>query len=139
MDGIIEKLLVAIETLNTNVVLLTDATRKSAAMQVVGRRHNPNTNDVLSTEQDMSRVFDELYEEDPYGEVSRSDILSHFKDCENEEVCQLIERYDLANFRSKGYRAFIDYARTRASRERMLHGGLILNGIAMKTIPNSDT
>ena len=80
----------------------------------------------------MSRVFGELYEEDPDGEVTRGDILSNFKDCENEEVCQLIERYELTNFRSKVYRSFIDYARTRASRESMLHGGLVLKGIAMK-------
>lgn len=139
MDGIMEKLLVALETLNSNVVLLTDATRKLAAMQVTGRRHSSLAKGVLETEQDMSRIFDELFDEDPDGEVSRAEILSHFKDCENPEVCQLIERYDLTNFRSKGYRAFIDYARTRASRERILHGGLVLSGIAMKTITYSDT
>ena len=132
MDGVLEKFLVAMETLNSNVVLLTDATRKLAAIQVAGRRHSPLAKNVLATEQDMVRVFDELYVEDPDGEVSRPEIFEHFKDCKDPEICQLIERYNLANFRSKGYRAFIDYARTRASRERMLHGGLILSGIAMK-------
>ena len=79
MDGIMEKLLVAIETLNSNVVLLTDATRKLADMQVIGRRHSSLADRTLETEQDMSRVFDELYDEDPDGKVSRADILAHFK------------------------------------------------------------
>ena len=88
----------------------------------------------------MPRIFDELYDEDPDGEVTRAEILAHFGDCENDEICQLIERFDLKNCHSKGYRAFIDYARSRATRERNVQGGyLALSGISMKTVTYAET
>ena len=132
MGGIMENLLVAIENLNANVVLLTDATRGLSAIQMNGRHDRPSKI-CLKEGQDMARIFDELFEEDPYSEVTSAEITSHLKDCEDDEVCRLIKQYDLENPRSRGRHIFINYARTRAIRERLLRGHRILVGISMKT------
>ncbi len=133
MDGLLERLVNAIESLNANICRLDEATRALVTAQTTGRRPRTLTADLSQTAADMSRVFAELYEEDPDGEVSRAEILAHFKDCENDEILALIDKYDLTNCRSKGYRAFIDYARSRARRERMINGAPVLVGICMQT------
>lgn len=124
-----------IEELVANVSRLADAVEKAT-----GRRDKTPSKWDEEVEQAMPRIFDELYDEDPDGEVTRSEILAHFGDCENDEICQLIERFDLKNRHSKGYRAFIDYARSRATRERNVQGGyLALSGISMKTVTYAET
>ena len=124
-----------IEELVANVSRLADAVEKAT-----GRRNKTPSKWDEEVEQAMPRIFDELYDEDPDGEVTRSEILAHFGDCENDEICQLIERFDLKNRHSKGYRAFIDYARSRATRERNVQGGyLALSGISMKTVTYAET
>ena len=135
MDAIMGKILTNIEELVANVSRLADAVEKAT-----GRRDKTPSKWDEEVEQAMPRIFDELYDEDPDGEVTRSEILAHFGDCENDEICQLIERFDLKNRHSKGYRAFIDYARSRATRERNVQGGyLALSGISMKTITYAET
>ena len=131
-----DKLISAIEELSANVVALTHAINcHPTAHQTslyAARRRAAYEEYALSVEGDMARVFDELYEESAYREVTRAQILQHFNGCENDEISQLIVRYDLKNCRSKGYRAFIDYARKRAQREKMVHGNYVLIGISMK-------
>ena len=140
MDVIMGKILTNIEELVANVARLADAIERATDCQATGRRDKTPSKWDEEVEQAMPRIFDELYEEDPDGEVTRADILSHFGDCENDEICQLIDRYDLTNIHSKGYRAFIDYARTRATRERNVRGGyLALSGITMKTVTYAET
>lgn len=135
MDAIMVKISTNIEELVANVSRLADAVEKAT-----GRRDKTPSKWDAEVEQAMPRIFDELYDEDPDGEVTRSEILAHFGDCENDEICQLIERFDLKNFHSKGYRAFIDYARSRATRERNVQGGyLALSGISMKTVTYAET
>ena len=135
MDAIMGKILTNIEELVANVSRLADAVEKAT-----GRRDKTPSKWDEEVEQAMPRIFDELYDEDPDGEVTRSEILAHFGDCENDEICQLIERFDLKNRHSKGYRAFIDYARSRATRERNVQGGyLALSGISMKTVTYAET
>ena len=131
-----DKLISAIEELSANVVALTHAiscqpTARQTSLYAA-RRRAAYEEYALSVEGDMARVFDELYEESPDSEVTRAQILQHFKGCENDEISQLIVRHDLTNCRSKGYRAFIDYARKRAKREKMVHGNYVLIGISMK-------
>ena len=131
-----DKLISAIEELSANVATLAHAIScRPTAHQpslYAARRRAAYEEYALSVEEDMARVFDELYEESPDSEVTRAQILQHFKGCENDEISQLIENYDLKNCRSKGYRAFIDYARKRAQREKMVHGNYVLIGISMK-------
>lgn len=135
MDAIMVKISTNIEELVANVSRLADAVEKAT-----GRRDKTPSKWDEEVEQAMPRIFDELYDEDPDGEVTRSEILAHFGDCENDEICQLIERFDLKNRHSKGYRAFIDYARSRATRERNVQGGyLALSGISMKTVTYAET
>ena len=135
MDAIMGKILTNIEELVANVSRLADAVEKAT-----GRRDKTPSKWDEEVEQAMPRIFDELYDEDPDGEVTRSEILAHFGDCENDEICRLIERFDLKNRHSKGYRAFIDYARSRATRERNVQGGyLALSGISMKTVTYAET
>lgn len=135
MDAIMDKISTSIEELVANVARLADAVEKAT-----GRRDKTPSKWDEEVEQAMPRIFDELYEEDPDGEVTRAEILAHFGDCENDEICQLIERFDLKNCHSKGYRAFIDYARSRATRERNVQGGyLALSGISMKTVTYAET
>lgn len=135
MDAIMGKISTNIEELVANVSRLADAVEKAT-----GRRDKTPSKWDEEIEQAMPRIFDELYDEDPDGEVTRSEILAHFGDCENDEICQLIERFDLKNCHSKGYRAFIDYARSRATRERNVQGGyLALSGISMKTVTYAET
>ena len=135
MDAIMVKISTNIEELVANVSRLADAVEKAT-----GRRDKTPSKWDEEVEQAMPRIFDELYDEDPDGEVTRSEILAHFGDCENDEICQLIERFDLKNHHSKGYRAFIDYARSRATRERNVQGGyLALSGISMKTVTYAET
>lgn len=135
MDAIMVKISTNIEELVANVSRLADAVEKAT-----GRRDKTPSKWDEDVEQAMPRIFDELYDEDPDGEVTRSEILAHFGDCENDEICQLIERFDLKNSHSKGYRAFIDYARSRATRERNVQGGyLALSGISMKTVTYAET
>lgn len=135
MDAIMVKISTNIEELVANVSRLADAVEKAT-----GRRDKTPSKWDEDVEQAMPRIFDELYDEDPDGEVTRSEILAHFGDCENDEICQLIERFDLKNRHSKGYRAFIDYARSRATRERNVQGGyLALSGISMKTVTYAET
>ena len=130
MDAIMGKILTNIEELVANVSRLADAVEKAT-----GRQNKTPSKWDEDVEQAMPRIFNELYEEDPDGEVTRAEILAHFGDCENDEICQLIERFDLKNCHSRGYRAFIDYARSRATRERNVQGGyLALSGISMKTV-----
>ena len=130
MDAIMGKILTSIEELVANVSRLADAVEKASV-----RQNKAQSKWDAEVEQAMPRIFDELYDEDPDGEVTRAEILAHFGDCENDEICQLIERFDLKNFHSKGYRAFIDYARSRSIRERNVQGGyLALSGISMKTV-----
>ena len=130
MDAIMGKILTNIEELVANVARLADAVEKAT-----GRQNKTPSKWDEDVEQAMPRIFNELYEEDPDGEVTRAEILAHFGDCENDEICQLIERFDLKNCHSRGYRAFIDYARSRATRERNVQGGyLALSGISMKTV-----
>lgn len=140
MDAIMDKISTNIEELVANVARLADAVEKATGSQATGRQKKAPTKWDEEIEQAMPRIFDELYEEDPDGEVTRADILAHFGDCENDEICQLIERYDLKNFHSKGYRAFIRYARSRSTRERNVQGGyLALSGISMKTVTYAET
>ena len=140
MEAIMGKILTNIEELVANVSRLADAVEKATGNQATGRQNKAPTKWDEEVEQAMPRIFDELYDEDPDGEVTRSEILAHFGDCENDEICQLIERFDLKNCHSKGYRAFIDYARSRATRERNVQGGyLALSGISMKTVTNAET
>ena len=135
-----DKLTSAIEELSANVVALTHAISNLPTEHVLTgyvptsskRRRAAYEEYALSVEGDMARVFDELYEEIPDREVTRAQIMQHFKGCENDEICQLIVRYDLTNCRSKGYRAFIDYARKRAKREKTVSGNYVLVGITMK-------
>ena len=135
MDAIMDKISTSIEELVANVARLADAVEKAT-----GRRDKTPSKWDEEVEQAMPRIFDELYEEDPDGEVTRAEILAHFGDCENDEICQLIERFDLENCHSKGYRAFIDYARSRSTRERNVQGGyLALSGISMKTVTYAET
>lgn len=135
MDAIMDKISTSIEELVANVARLADAVEKAT-----GRRDKTPSKWDGEVEQAMPRIFDELYEEDPDGEVTRAEILAHFGDCENDEICQLIERFDLKNCHSKGYRAFINYARSRATRERSVQGGyLALSGISMKTVTYAET
>ena len=140
MDAIMGKILTNIEELVANVARLADAVEKATACRLTGRRDKTPTKWDEEVERVMPRIFDELYEEDPDGEVTRAEILAHFGDCENDEICQLIERFDLRNCHSRGYRAFIDYARSRATRERNVQGGyLVLSGISMKTVTYAET
>lgn len=140
MGAIMGKILTNIEELVANVSRLADAVEKATSSQATGRRNKTPSKWDEEVEQAMPRIFDELYDEDPDGEVTRSEILAHFGDCENDEICQLIERFDLKNRHSKGYRAFIDYARSRATRERNVQGGyLALSGISMKTVTYAET
>ena len=135
MDAIMSKILTRFEELVANVSRLADAIEKASSSQTTTGRQNKASKWDEEVEQAIPRVFNELYDEDPDGEVTRAEILAHFGDCENDEICQLIERFDLKNFHSKGYRAFIDYARSRAIRERNVQGGyLALSGISMKTV-----
>ena len=135
MDAIMDKISTSIEELVANVARLADAVEKAT-----GRQNKAPSKWDEEVEQAMPRIFDELYEEDSDGEVTRAEILAHFDDCENDEICQLIERFDLKNCHSKGYRAFIDYARSRATRERNVQGGyLALSGISMKTVSYAET
>ena len=135
-----DKLISAIEELSANVVALAHAISNLHTAQVVTeyvptaskRRRAAYEEYALSVEGDMARVFDELYEESPDREVTRAQIIQHFNGCENDEICQLIVRHDLKNCRSKGYRAFIDYARKRAKREKTVSGNYVLVGISMK-------
>ena len=130
-----DKLISAIEGLSANVVALTHAISTLPTEHVTTsskRRRAAYEEYALSVEGDIARVFDELYEESPDREVTRAQIMSHFKGCENDEICQLIVRYDLTNCRSKGYRAFIDYARKRAKREKTVSGNYVLVGLSMK-------
>ena len=130
-----DKLISVIEELSANVVALTHAISNLPTEHVLTsskRRRAAYEEYALSVEGDMARVFDELYEESPEGEVTRVRIMQHFKGCGNDEICQLIVRYDLTNCRSKGYRAFIDYARKRAKREKTVSGNCVLVGITMK-------
>ena len=134
------KILTNIEELVANVSRLADTVEKATGNQATGRQNKAPSRWDEEVEQAMPRIFDELYDEDPDGEVTRAEILAHFGDCENDEICQLIERFDLKNCHSKGYRAFIDYARTRATRERNVQGGyLSLSGISMKTVTYAET
>ena len=140
MDAIMGKISTSIEELVANVSRLADAVEKATGNQATGRQNKAPTKWDEEVEQAMPRIFDELYDEDPDGEVTRAEILAHFDDCENDEICQLIERFDLKNCHSKGYRAFIDYARKRATRERNVQGGyLALSGISMKTVSYAET
>ena len=139
MDGLLERMVEVLESLDAHVVSLTEATKKLSAIQATGRRPRVVTDDVVQMETDFEKIFDELYDVAPYGEVTRGDILKHFGDCENDEVSSLIERYDLTNCRSKGYRAFIDHLRSKARRERHANGTTILVGLSMKTITYSET
>ena len=140
MDAIMGKILANIEELVANVSRLADAVEKATGSQATGWQNKAPSKWDEEIEQAMPRIFDELYDEDPDGEVTRSEILAHFGDCENDEICQLIERFDLKNHHSKGYRAFIDYARSRATRERNVQGGyLALSGISMKTVTYAET
>lgn len=140
MDVIMGKILTNIEELVANVARLADAVEKATESQATGRQNKAPTKWDEDVERAIPRIFDELYEEDPNGEVTRAEILAHFGDCENDEICQLIERYDLKNCHSRGYRAFIDYARSRATRERNVLGGyLALSGISMKTVSYAET
>lgn len=140
MDVITGKILTNIEELVANVARLADAVEKATESQATGRQNKAPTKWDEDVERAIPRIFDELYEEDPNGEVTRAEILAHFGDCENDEICQLIERYDLKNCHSRGYRAFIDYARSRATRERNVLGGyLALSGISMKTVSYAET
>ena len=135
MEDIMGKILTNTEELVANVSRLADAVEKATGNQATGRQNKAPTKWDEEVEQAMPRIFDELYDEDPDGEVTRAEILAHFGDCENDEICQLIERFDLRNCHSKGYRAFIDYARSRSTRERNVQGGyLALSGISMKTV-----
>ena len=135
MEAIMGKILTNIEELVANVSRLADAVEKATGNQATGRQNKAPSKWDEDVEQAMPRIFDELYDEDPDGEVTRAEILAHFGDCENDEICQLIERFDLKNCHSKGYRAFIDYARSRATRERNVQGGyLALSGISIKTV-----
>ena len=135
-----DKLISAIEELSANVVALAHAISNLPTEHVPTgyvptaskRRRAAYEEYALSVEGDMARVFDELYEESPDREVTRAQIMQHFKGCENDEICQLIVRHDLTNCRSKGYRAFIDYARKRAKREKTVSGNYVLVGISMK-------
>ena len=130
-----DKLISAIEGLSANVVALTHAISTLPTEYVTTsskRRRAAYEEYALSVEGDIARVFDELYEESPDREVTRAQIMSHFKGCENDEIRQLIVRYDLTNCRSKGYRAFIDYARKRAKREKTVSGNYVLVGLSMK-------
>ena len=130
-----DKLISAIEELSANVVALAHAISALPTEHVPTaskRRRAAYEEYALSVEGDMARVFDELYEESPDREVSRAQIIQHFKSCENDEICQLIVRHDLNNCHSKGYRAFIDYARKRAKREKTASGHYVLVGISMK-------
>ena len=140
MEDIMGKILTNTEELVANVSRLADAVEKATGNQATGRQNKAPTRWDEEVEQAMPRIFDELYDEDPDGEVTRAEILAHFGDCENDEICQLIERFDLKNCHSKGYRAFIDYARSRATRERNVQGGyLALSGISMKTVTYAET
>ena len=140
MEAIMGKILTNIEELVANVSRLADAVEKATGNQATGRRNKASSKWDEDVEQAMPRIFDELYDEDPDGEVTRAEILAHFGDCENDEICQLIERFDLKNCHSRGYRAFIDYARSRATRERNVQGGyLALSGISMKTATYAET
>lgn len=140
MEDIMGKILTNTEELVANVSRLADAVEKATGNQATGRQNKAPTKWDEEVEQAMPRIFDELYDEDPDGEVTRAEILAHFGDCENDEICQLIERFDLKNCHSKGYRAFIDYARSRATRERNVQGGyLALSGISMKTVTYAET
>ena len=139
MDAIMGKILTSIEELVANVSRLADAVEKATGSQATGRQNKAPSKWDEEVEQAMPRIFDELYDEDTDGEVTRAEILAHFGDCKNDEICQLIERFDLKNFHSKGYRAFIDYARSRSIRERNVQGGyLALSGISMKTVTRKD-
>ena len=140
MEDIMGKILTNTEELVANVSRLADAVEKATGNQATGRQNKAPTKWDEEVEQAMPRIFDELYDEDPDGEVTRAEILAHFGDCENDEICQLIERFDLKNCHSKGYRAFIDYARSRSTRERNVQGGyLALSGISMKTVTYAET
>ena len=140
MDAIMVKILTNIEELVANVSRLADAVEKATGSQATGRQNKAPSKWDEEVEQAMPRIFDELYDEDPDGEVTRAEILAHFDDCENDEICQLIERFGLKNCHSKGYRAFIDYARSRSTRERNVQGGyLALSGISMKTVTYAET
>ena len=140
MEDIMGKILTNTEELVANVSRLADAVEKATGNQATGRQNKAPTKWDEEVEQAIPRIFDELYDEDPDGEVTRAEILAHFDDCENDEICQLIERFDLKNCHSKGYRAFIDYARSRATRERNVQGGyLALSGISMKTVTYAET
>ena len=140
MDANMGKILTSIEELVANVSRLADAVEKATSSQATGRQNKAPSKWDEEVGQAMPRIFDELYDEDPDGEVTRAEILAHFGDCENDEICQLIERFDLKNCHSKGYRAFIDYARSRSTRERNVQGGyLALSGISMKTVTYAET
>ena len=139
-DGILEELVDAIKSLREAVVEQTEVIKKQTSVQAAEKRHRltVDINDD-STRSDLERIFDELYDVDPNGEVSRGDILKHFGDCENPEVQDLIESYNLTKPQSKGYRAFIEIARGKAKRQFYRDGLQYMSGISMKTITYSDT
>lgn len=134
-DGVLEELVYAVKALRAAVVEQTEVIKKQTSVHVAEKRHRFSV-DIKdgNTRSDLERVFDELYDVDPNGEVSRGDILKHFGDCENPEVQDLIDSYILTKPQSKGYRTFIEIARGKARREFFRDGSQILSGIAMKFV-----
>ena len=76
MDAIMDKISTNIEELVANVARLADAVEKATGSQATGRRDKTPSKWDEEAEQAMPRIFDELYEEDPDGEVTRAEILA---------------------------------------------------------------
>lgn len=86
-----------------------------------------------TTRSDLERIFDALFYVEPNGEMTRGDILKHLRDCENPEIQDLIESYNLTKPQSKGYRAFIEIAIGKAKRQFYRDGSQYLSGIASRS------
>lgn len=132
MERPVEKIVEVLEELNRSIERLTEATQALSTLRATGKII---TDDDEKMGADFERIFNALYEIDPFSELRRGEILNHFYDSGDTEIEYLVDWYDLTNCRSKGYRAFIDHLRSKARRERHVDGARILVGLKMKTFP----
>ena len=137
MEMSVEKIVEALERLSMKIAMLTEATQALSTLRVTGKIITDDDYEKMAA--DFERIFNALYEIDPFSELTRGEILSHFYDSGDTEIEYLVDWYDLPNCRSKGYRAFIDFLRSKSRRERHVDGGKVLVGLKMKTFPVEST
>ena len=138
-SGALERIADALETNTRELRNLTLALKSLERAVSMRDDRNPKRSYSEQLAEAVSRIFDELYEVDPCGEVSRSDIQTHFDDCENSEIAALISEYNLRDPRSAGYRALVAEMRVHSTRERMVRGVRYFSGIRMKKVSYVDS